>query len=182
MKLSPNLHRTMTYSHTQTKEDKEDAKRLQSLLNPGTSNKHAEKVLKETFSELIRWTLEDIQDHLTEVFKFTPIQVDYIIDKYSQYIPTHRDSMNLPAPLPVFKRNTEQPKKLAENYWNAKKLLKEAKKLLSQPIIYPENYSNDIDFELAKTERTNINSAFVDIDKFINIQIENAHQYIQGGG
>jgi hypothetical protein len=135
MKLSPNLHRTMTYSHTQTKEDKEDAKRLQSLLNPGTSNKHAEKVLKETFSELIRW-----------------------------------------------KRNTEQPKKLAENYWNAKKLLKEAKKLLSQPIIYPENYSNDIDFELAKTERTNINSAFVDIDKFINIQIENAHQYIQGGG
>ena len=42
--------------------------------------------------------------------------------------------------------------------------------------------SDEAAYDAAMAERLNINSAFVDINKYIDGQLENAHQYIQGGG
>jgi len=84
--------------------------------------------------------------------------------------------------MPTFNHNSERVVKYAQDLWKVRKELNETKKLLSTTALKVKDYSSADAYEIAMAERLNINSAFVDINKYIDSQLENAHQYIQGGG
>ncbi len=165
-----------------TKEHKQDERLLRTLLKANVSNREAEAVLQHIFSDLVKWTLEDVIIHLTQVFNFTPIEVDLLIERYPAHIPTVREIMRRSAALPVFTQNSERVKEFTENLWKARKTLNDGKKLLSKTPIYREDYENQEDYDFASAERLNVNAAFVDINRWIDSQLENAHSFIQGKG
>ena len=90
--------------------------------------------------------------------------------------------MRRSAALPVFTKNSERVKEFTENLWKARKTLNDGKKLLSKTPIYREDYENQEDYDFASAERLNVNAAFVDINRWIDSQLENAHSFIQGKG
>tara|TARA_R100000458_G_C8198775_1_gene189968 strand:- start:176 stop:817 length:642 start_codon:yes stop_codon:yes gene_type:complete len=168
--------------YIQTPSDKKDERLLRQLLTGNATNEQADAIMKNTFSDLIKWTLEDVTEHLVHVFNFTPGEVDLLIERYPMHIPTHTQTMRRQAPMPTFKKNSERVINYAQNLWKARKELNETKKLLSTTALSQDDYPNQKAFDSAVAERLNINSAFVDINKYIDAQLENAHQYIQGGG
>ena len=170
----------MTY--VQTDSDKKDERLLRQLLTGTPTNEQVEAIMTNTFSDLIKWTLEDVTEHLIHVFNFTPGEVDLLIERYPMHIPTNTETIRRPAPMPTFKQNSERVVKYAQDLWKARKELNETKKLLSTTALKVKDYSSADAYEIAMAERLNINSAFVDINKYIDSQLENAHQYIQGGG
>jgi len=168
--------------YVQTDSDKKDERLLRQLLTGKPTNEQVETIMKNTFSDLIKWSLEDVTEHLTHVFNFTPGEVDLLVERYPMHIPTNTTTNRRPAPMPTFNHNSERVVKYAQDLWKARKELNETKKLLSTTILKPSDYANQDSYDDAMTERLNVNSAFVDINKYIDAQLENAHQYIQGGG
>ncbi len=169
-------------SYIQTAEDKKDAHLLHQLLEGDLSEDQAQSILNHTFSDLIKWTFDDVMNHLVEVFKFSPIQAEKLIEKYPIHIPDSSPPLKMTYPLPTFEKNSQRAKDLAQNFWSAKRLLKDAKGLLSKTTLYPADYLNNEDFESALAEGANINDAFGEISRFINSHLENVHQQIQGKG
>jgi len=167
--------------YVQTDSDKKDERLLRQLLTGKPTNEQVEAIMTNTFSDLIKWTLEDVTHHLIHVFNFTPGEVDLLIERYPMHIPTNTQTVKKPAPFPSFKKNSERVIKYAQDLWKARKELNETKKLLSTTALRPTDYPDEEAYDAAIAERLNINSAFVDINKYIDGQLENAHQYIQGG-
>jgi hypothetical protein len=168
--------------YIQTDSDKKDERLLRQLLTGTHTSEQVNSIMKNTFSDLIKWTLEDVTDHLIHVFNFTPGEVDLLTERYPMHIPTNTTTIRRPAPMPTFKKNSERVVKYAHDLWKARKELNETKKLLSTTVLSKTDYTSQESFDAAMAERLNVNSAFVDINKYIDAQLENAHQYIQGGG
>ena len=58
-------------NYVQTKTDKEDAKLLRKLLTDDLSEQEQMKIIRHVFSDLIKWSYDDLVIHLTQVFNFT---------------------------------------------------------------------------------------------------------------
>ena len=81
----------MTY--VQTDSDKKDERLLRQLLTGTPTNEQVEAIMTNTFSDLIKWTLEDVTHHLIHVFNFTPGEVDLLIERYPMHIPTNTQTI-----------------------------------------------------------------------------------------
>lgn len=88
-------------SYTQTTIDRKDAEQLRKVLRKETSVQETHSILKYIFSDLIKWTREDIETHLSSVYNFTPIEIDQFIEQNPNiiYLPENVYRMNI-ANLP----------------------------------------------------------------------------------
>ena len=67
-------------SYIQSPIDKADEALLRRLLTERISEEDANKIITHVFSDLIKWTMEDVVIHLTEIFNFTKEEVEYLVN------------------------------------------------------------------------------------------------------
>ena len=167
----------MTYKENQEELKHEKAK-LRSLLTGHPSSAEAQEILRLTFTPFINWDRESINLHLKHVYDFTQKESETIIENYPIDIPTQREVLSHDPPLPIF-----SDKKKVTNYsqdlFQARGKLSEAKKILSKNRLTRNDYKTEEDYMKAISERANTEASFLEINRFIDKERENAHTYIQ---
>ena len=87
----------MTYLPTES--DKKDEIRLKQIVRGESQGVEATSALKEIFTNLVLWSKEDVETHLTKVYNFNPLEVDNLLA-------LHPSIVTLPAALPLFAETT----------------------------------------------------------------------------
>ena len=67
----------MTYLPTES--DKKDEIRLKQIVRGESQGVEATSALKEIFTNLVLWSKEDVETHLTKVYNFNPLEVDNLL-------------------------------------------------------------------------------------------------------
>ena len=163
-------------SYRQTEGDKSDEKLLRRLLSEKMPEKDAKKIINHVFSDLIKWTYEDAVFHLTQIFNFTDEESDQLIKEYDILSSTTKEVIMNPPPSfeATAPRDVNDYK---ANLWQARKLLVEAKKLISATALTPRDYTDQKDFEEAIVQRMELQSNFVNINKYIDDHLTFAKNY-----
>jgi len=164
-------------SYVQTKTDKEDSKLLRKLLTDNLSEHEQTKIIRHVFSDLIKWTYEDLVIHLTQVFNFTDDECSQLIHQYPILSASTTEVITMTAP----NYNATTPKDVTDltaNLWQARRLLVDAKRLISATALTPGDYDSQNDFDDAVLERLEVAKNFLLINKFIDDQINFAQPHI----
>ena len=164
-------------NYVQTKTDKEDAKLLRKLLTDDLSEHEQTKIIRHVFSDLIKWTYEDLVIHLTQVFNFTDDECSQLIHQYPILSASTTEVITMTAP----NYNATTPKDVTDltaNLWQARRLLVDAKRLISATALTPGDYDSQNDFDDAVLERLEVAKNFLLINKFIDDQINFAQPHI----
>ena len=164
-------------SYVQTKTDKEDAKLLRKLLTDDLSKQEQTRIIRHVFSDLIKWTYEDLVIHLTQVFNFTDDECSQLIHQYPILSASTTEVITMTAP----NYNATTPKDVTDltaNLWQARRLLVDAKRLISATALTPGDYDSQNDFDDAVLERLEVAKNFLLINKFIDDQINFAQPHI----
>ena len=164
-------------NYVQTKTDKEDAKLLRKLLTDDLSEQEQSKIIRHVFSDLIKWTYDDLVIHLTQVFNFTDDECSQLIHQYPILSASTTEVITMTAP----NYNATTPKDVTDltaNLWQARRLLVDAKRLISATALTPGDYDSQEDFDDAVLERLEIQKNFLLINKFLDNQINFAQPHI----
>ena len=164
-------------NYVQTKTDKEDAKLLRKLLTDDLSEQEQTRIIRHVFSDLIKWTYEDLVIHLTQVFNFTDDECSQLIHQYPILSASTTEVITMTAP----NYNATTPKDVTDltaNLWQARRLLVDAKRLISATALTPGDYDSQNDFDDAVLERLEVAKNFLLINKFIDDQINFAQPHI----
>ena len=139
--------------------------------------KDADKIINHCFSDLIKWTYDDAVFQLTEIFSFTDQECEQLLKEYDILSDTTEEVIMNPAP----NFNATAPrdvKDLAENLWQARKHISDAKKLISATALTPDDYDNRESFQEAVVQRANVNFHFISITKYIDEMSEYTKGYV----
>ncbi len=164
-------------NYVQTKTDKEDAKLLRKLLTDDLSEQEQIKIIRHVFSDLIKWSYDDLVIHLTQVFNFTDDECSQLIHQYPILSTATTEVITMTAP----NYNATTPKDVTDltaNLWQARRLLVDAKRLISATALTPGDYDSQEDFDDAVLERLEIQKNFLLINKFLDNQINFAQPHI----
>ena len=164
-------------NYVQTKTDKEDAKLLRKLLTDDLSEQEQIKIIRHVFSDLIKWSYDDLVIHLTQVFNFTDDECSQLIHQYPILSAPSTEVITMTAP----NYNATTPKDVTDltaNLWQARRLLVDAKRLISATALTPGDYDSQEDFDDAVLERLEIQKNFLLINKFLDNQINFAQPHI----
>ena len=164
-------------NYVQTKTDKEDAKLLRKLLTDDLSEHEQTKIIRHVFSDLIKRTYDDLVIHLTQVFNFTDDECSQLIHQYPILSASTTEVITMTAP----NYNATTPKDVTDltaNLWQARRLLVDAKRLISATALTPGDYDSQNDFDDAVLERLEVAKNFLLINKFIDDQINFAQPHI----
>tara|TARA_B100001769_G_scaffold267747_1_gene255454 strand:- start:4961 stop:5575 length:615 start_codon:yes stop_codon:yes gene_type:complete len=164
-------------SYKQTESDRLDEKLLRSLLTDDLSEQEQIKIIRHVFSDLIKWTYDDLVVHLTQVFNFTNEECSQLIHQYPILSASTTEVITMTAP----NYNATAPKDVTDltaNLWQARKLLVDAKKLISATALTPGDYDSQEDFQEAIIERLEVQKNFLIINKFLDNQINFAQPYV----
>ena len=164
-------------NYVQTKTDKEDAKLLRKLLTDNLSEHEQTKIIRHVFSDLIKWTYDDLVIHLTQVFNFTDDECSQLIHQYPILSASSTEAITMTAP----NYNATTPKDVTDltaNLWQARRLLVDAKRLISATALTPGDFDSQEDFDDAVLERLEIQKNFLLINKFLDNQINFAQPHI----
>ena len=175
MNMSLLMKRLMSY--VQTKTDKEDAALLRKLLTDDVSEEEQLKIIRHVFSDLIKWTYDDLVIHLTQVFNFTNDECSQLLHQY----PILSTSTTGVITMNVPNYNATAPKDVTDltaNLWQARKLLVDAKKLISATALTPGDFDSQDDFQDSVLQRLEVAKNFLLINKFIDDQINFAQPHI----
>ncbi len=175
MSMSLQMRRLTNY--IQTESDKSDEKLLRKLLTDDLPDEEQIKIIRHVFSDLIKWTYEDLVIHLTQIFNFTNEECSQLLDRYPILSATTTEVITMKAP----NYNATAPKDVSaitENLWQARKLVVDAKKLISATALTPGDYDSQEDFQDALVERLELQKNFLIINKFLDNQINFAQPHI----
>ena len=139
-------------NYVQTKTDKEDAKLLRKLLTDDLSEQEQIKIIRHVFSDLIKWSYDDLVIHLTQVFNFTDDECSQLIHQYPILSTSTTEVITMTAP----NYNATTPKDVTDltaNLWQARRLLVDAKRLISATALTPGDFDSQEDFEDNVLER-----------------------------
>ena len=164
-------------NYNQTESDRLDEKLLRSLLTDDLSEQEQIKIIRHVFSDLIKWTYDDLVVHLTQVFNFTNEECSQLIHQYPILSASTTEVITMTAP----NYNATAPKDVTDltaNLWQARKLLVDAKKLISATALTPGDYDSQEDFQEALLERLEVQKNFLGINKFLDNQINFAQPYV----
>ena len=164
-------------SYRQTDSDKSDEKLLRRLLSEEMSHKDSHEIISHVFSNLIKWTYDDLVVHLTQIFNFTNEECSQLIHQYPILSASTTEVITMTAP----NYNATAPKDVTDltaNLWQARKLLVDAKKLISATALTPGDYDSQEDFQEAILERLEVQKNFLIINKFLDNQINFAQPYV----
>ena len=167
----------MTYKENRDELKHEKAK-LRSLLTGHPSSAEAQEILNLTFTPFVNWNLEEVNLHLKHVYDFTQKEAETIIENYPIGIPTQREVLSHDPPLPIF-TDKDKVTNYSQNLFQARGKLSEAKKILSKNRLTLNNYKNNEEYNKAISELANIETCFLEINRFIDKERENTHTYIQ---
>ena len=168
MNMSLLMKRLMSY--VQTKTDKEDAALLRKLLTDDLPEQEQIKIIRHVFSDLIKWTYDDLVVHLTQVFDFTNEECSQLIHQYPILSASTTEVITMNAP----NYNATAPKDVSDlvtNFWNARKLLQDAARLISATALTPKDFPTQQDFDESVLQRLEIQKSFLSINRFIDDQI-----------
>ena len=164
-------------NYKQTESDRLDEKLLRSLLTDDLSEQEQIKIIRHVFSDLIKWTYDDLVVHLTQVFNFTNEECSQLIHQYPILSASTTEVITMTAP----NYNATAPKDVTDltaNLWQARKLLVDARKLISATALTPGDYDSQEDFQEALLERLEVQKNFLGINKFLDNQINFAQPYV----
>ena len=164
-------------NYVQTKTDKEDAKLLRKLLTDDLSEHEQIKIIRHVFSDLIKWTYDDLVIHLTQIFNFNDDECSQLIHQYPILATSTTEVITMKPP----NYNATAPKDVTDltaNLWQARKLLVDAKRLISATALTPGDYDSQDDFEEAILERLEVQKNFLAINRFLDNQINFAQPHI----
>ena len=164
-------------NYVQTKTDKEDAKLLRKLLTDDLSEQEQMKIIRHVFSDLIKWSYDDLVIHLTQVFNFTDDECSQLIHQYPILSTSTTEVITMTAP----NYNATTPKDVTDltaNLWQARRLLVDAKRLISATALTLGDYDSQEDFDDAVLERLEVQKNFLLINKFLDNQINFAQPHI----
>jgi len=166
-------------SYVQTQTDKEDEKLLRKLLTKKVSKKESDDIIKRVFSNLIKWTFEDVCVHLTQVFSFTDQECRKLIHDYDLLATTTEDSIM--TPIPNF--NATAPRDVqdfSQNLWLAKKSLSDVTRYLSATAnaLTSDDFDNEEDFQESIVQRCFVAEKIIDINKYIDELRDFAEPYM----
>ena len=164
-------------NYVQTKTDKEDAKLLRKLLTDDLSEQEQIKIIRHVFSDLIKWSYDDLVIHLTQVFNFTDDECSQLIHQYPILSTSTTEVIKMTAP----NYNATTPKDVTDltaNLWQARRLLVDAKRLISATALTPGDFDSQEDFEDNVLERLEVQKNFLLINKFLDNQINFAQPHI----
>ena len=157
----------MSYSPTDS--DKLDEKLLRKLLTKKVSKQESDKIIKQVFSNLIKWTYEDAVVHLTQVFSFTDKECRQLINDYDILATSTKDSiMN---PIPTFNATAPRDvKDFSSNLWLAKKHLSDVNRYLSATAIAltSDDFESKDDFQESIVQRAAIAEKIIHINRYID--------------
>lgn len=175
--MNMSLPRKNLTNYKQTESDRLDEKLLRSLLTDDLSEQEQIKIIRHVFSDLIKWTYDDLVVHLTQVFNFTNEECSQLIHQYPILSASTTEVITMTAP----NYNATAPKDVTDltaNLWQARKLLVDAKKLISATALTPGDYDSQEDFQEALLERLEVQKNFLGINKFLDNQINFAQPYV----
>ena len=155
-------------SYVQTKTDKEDAKLLRKLLTDDLSEQEQIKIIRHVFSDLIKWSYDDLVIHLTQVFNFNDDECSQLIHQYPILSTSTTEVITMTAPN----------YNATANLWQARRLLVDAKRLISATALTPGDFDSKEDFEDNVLERLEVQKNFLLINKFLGNQINFAQPHI----
>ena len=164
-------------NYVQTKTDKEDAKLLRKLLTDDLSEQEQMKIIRHVFSDLIKWSYDDLVIHLTQVFNFTDDECSQLIHQYPILSTSTTEVIKMTAP----NYNATTPKDVTDltaNLWQARRLLVDAKRLISATALTPGDFDSQEDFDDNVLERLEVQKNFLLINKFLDNQINFAQPHI----
>ena len=164
-------------NYKQTESDRSDEKLLRSLLTDDLSEQEQIKIIRHVFSDLIKWTYDDLVVHLTQVFNFTNEECSQLIHQYPILSTSTTEVITMTAP----NYNATTPKDVTDltaNLWQARRLLVDAKRLISATALTPGDFDSKEDFEDNVLERLEVQKNFLLINKFLDNQINFAQPHI----
>ena len=128
-----------------------------------------------------KWAVINANDVLNifpEKVVDTQKEAEKIIENYPIGIPTQREVLSRNPPMPTF-NDKEKVTKYSHDLFQARGKLSEAKKILSKNRLTRNDYKTEEDYMNAISESANIEASFLEINRFIDKERENAHTYIQ---
>ena len=165
-------------SYVQTQTDKEEEKLLRRLLSEKMPEKDSKKIISNVFSNLIRWTYEDVVLHLTQVFNFTDQESNQLINDYD-IVTSATTAEVIMHPTPTFNATSPNDvKDYSVNLWHARKHMSDALKLIDATALTPRDYKTEDDFQDALIQRLELQENFLQINKYIDEHLEFAKGHV----
>ena len=162
----PKILMSMTY--LQTASDKADERLLRSLLNDDATPEQAQRIFKRVFSDLIKWSTEDIEEHLAYAFNFRPLEIEHLFNKFTHELPTQANLALTYRAFPCFDNDFKRAEEYGNNFEQAKHLLNKVKQSLSKIALFPGDFWSLDDWDKFIKERQKWNSFLSEFSNYID--------------
>ena len=140
----------------------------------------AEPLLKEAFAypEFTVWDADELGDYLSKHFKLKPDQIEGFMTHCPIHIPEGKDKFSENTPMPKFEKDSVQVIECQNSYLEARYHLQKAKRAVSSGTVFPGNFKDQDEYYQAANQRLKVNDWFCQINKDIDMHIENADLFI----
>ena len=162
----PKILMSMTY--LQSASDKADERLLRSLLNEDATSEQAKRIFTRVFSDLIKWSTEDIEEHLSYAFNFRPIEIEHLFNKFTRELPTQANLDLTYRAFPSFDQDFKRAQEYGDNCDDAKHLLNQVKQALSKTTLFPGDFWSLEDWDRFIKERQKWNELISGLSTYID--------------
>tara|TARA_Y100001970_G_C14190987_1_gene835383 strand:- start:1429 stop:1941 length:513 start_codon:yes stop_codon:yes gene_type:complete len=159
--------------------DKQDERLLRTLLSNDATASQAERIFKRTFSDLIKWSMEDIEEQLIHAFNFKPLEIEHLLNRFSHQLPTQENLESTYKVFPNFSGNLEKANQYGNNCADAKNLLSKVKRALSNTSLVSNDFESTNEWNMFIKQRLKWNELIIDFAKYIDEQKENAFELVK---
>ena len=167
----------MTYF--QSTSDKADERLLRSLLNDDATPMQAKRIFARVFSDLIKWSTEDIEEHLAYAFNFRPIEIEHLFNKFTHELPTQTNLDLTYRAFPNFDHDPNRAKEYGTHCEDAKHLLNKVKQSLSTTTLFPGDFHSLEDWDKFIKERQKWNVLISEFSTYIDEHRQSALKIAQ---
>jgi len=169
--------KSMTY--LQDLSDKQDERLLRTLLTEDATPSQAKRIFEKVFSNLIKWSIEEIEEQLIYAFNFKPLEIEHLLNRFSSELPTQDNLEMSYKAFPNFNGNLRKAKQYGENCSDAKNLLSKVKRALSNTTLVAGDFESFTDWDKFIKQRLKWNALIVEFAKYIDEQKENALELVK---
>jgi len=161
--------------------DRQDALQLRRILNEDDlSIEELVTIWKAAFPAIAIWSLPEIEEWLTNVFLFSPLEVDKLVTIYQTKIHAKVQSNKTMSELPKFKKDDPNLNKINKNYREIFSMMIAAEKLLNESTSLHYYYDTRENYEKAASEKDHLKNLFLEIRQYADRHANNCERHING--
>ena len=161
--------------------DRQDALQLRRILNEDDlPSDELVTIWKAAFPAIAIWSLPEIEEWLTNVFLFSPLEVDNLIHIYKNQIHVKIKSNKTMSDLPKFKKDDPNLNKINKNYREIFSMMIAAEKLLNESTSLHYYYDTRENYEKAAIEKDHLKNLFLEIRQYADRHANNCERHING--